>query len=160
LHARRDGIRQPRADAQQRDDEEDDPGDEHRPEPQLPTDAHRGEAERDERVLAHVRRDRQRAVGVQAHQERAEHRDEDGRHGARPDRQPGEGQDGRTAGLTTTMYAVAANVVTPPSTSVRAVVPRSRSRKKRSIAARTGGSGSGEWRAACARYYTRPVTWR
>ena len=45
--------------------------DEHRAEPQLPADAHRGQAERDERVLAHVRRDRERPVGVQAHQQRS-----------------------------------------------------------------------------------------
>ncbi len=69
--------------------------DEDGPEPQLPADAHGRQAEGDEGVLAHVRRDGDRPVGVEAHEERAEGRGQDGRHRARPLRDAGEAEDGR-----------------------------------------------------------------
>ena len=59
------------------------PLDEHRAEPLLPGDAQRGQAEGDEGVLAHVRRDRDRAVRVEPHQQRAEDRGQDRGHRAR-----------------------------------------------------------------------------
>ena len=117
-------VGEPRAHAEERDDQEDHAADEHRAEALLPGDAERREAERDERVLAHVRRDRERAVRVEAHQQRAEDRGEDRGDGARS--AAGTARRTRIAGLTTMMYAIETNVVTPPTTSVRTVDPRSR----------------------------------
>ena len=74
---------QPGAQPEQRDDEEEHAADEDRAEPLLPGDAERREAEGDEGVLAHVRRDRDRPVRVEAHEQRAERRDQDRRHRAR-----------------------------------------------------------------------------
>ena len=75
--------------------EKDDAADEHRAEALLPGDAERRQPEGDERVLAHVRRHRDRPVGVEPHQQRPERRHHDRGHRARPLRDPGKRQDGR-----------------------------------------------------------------
>ena len=95
LQARRNGLGQPRADAGQCDQQEHDAAHEHGSEHLRPAGADRGQAEGDERVLAHVGRHRDRPVGVERHQQAAEGGGEDGRDGAGTGRDAGEGEDRR-----------------------------------------------------------------
>ena len=64
-------------------------------EPLLPADAEGGEAEGEERVLAHVGRDRDRAVRVEAHQQGAEGGGQDRGDGARAGRDAREARGSR-----------------------------------------------------------------
>jgi hypothetical protein len=79
----------------ERDDQEDRAADEDRAEALLPGDVEGGQAEGDERVLPHVRRDRDRAIRIKTHQQRAEGRGEDRRHRAGTGRDSGERENRR-----------------------------------------------------------------
>jgi hypothetical protein len=95
LEAGRDRRGQPGADAQQRDDGEQHAGQEDGAQALLPGDAERGQAESQERVLAHVGRYRDGPIRIEAHEEAAEGGGQDRGHGARARGEAREGQDGR-----------------------------------------------------------------
>ena len=93
------GVDHPLAQAEQSQQNKEDSGQKHRAQSALPRVAeHMNHRERDESVLAHVRTDGERAVGIEAHQQRSENRGENGgrERGARG--HAGSFQDGRVDG--------------------------------------------------------------